>query len=258
MLTMHIVGVIPARYASTRLPAKPLVNLLGRPMIQRVYEQAKKARLLHEVVVATDDERIARAVEAFGGEVVMTSLEIRSGSDRVAAVAEQMSGDIFVNVQGDEPLLNPVMIDQAVQALLDDQQAQIGTLAKRIESADDLLSPNVVKVVFDSSSYALYFSRSVIPHIRENNEPRSWIKHQTFYEHIGLYVFRRESLLKFASLPESSLEKAEKLEQLRALEAGMKIKVALTEFDCVPVDTQDDVEHVIQLLKKKESSVPIN
>lgn len=255
---MHIIGVIPSRYASTRLPAKPLVDLLGKTMVQRVYQQAQQSRLMHEVVVATDDERIASVVKTFGGQVIMTSPEIRSGSDRVAAVAQQLRGDIFVNVQGDEPLINPIMIDQGIQALLDDQQAQIGTLAKKIELPEELTNPGVVKVVLDESSYSLYFSRSAIPHVRENNDPRTWLKHQTFYKHIGLYVYRRESLLKFSGLPESALEKAEKLEQLRALEAGMKIKVALTEFDSVPVDTQSDVERVVQLLKEKESSVPIN
>ncbi|HEY4611367.1 MAG TPA: 3-deoxy-manno-octulosonate cytidylyltransferase [Bacteroidota bacterium] len=253
---MHIVGVIPARYASQRLPAKPLIDLLGKPMVQRVYEQAQKARLLHEVIVATDDERIARAVQSFGGEAVMTSSEIRSGSDRVAAVAEEIRGDIFVNIQGDEPLLNPVMIDQAVQTLLDFPEAQIGTLAKRIESAEELTNPSVVKLVFNHQQYALYFSRSVIPHIRESNDPKRWLSHHPFYKHIGLYVYRRESLLKYASLPESPLEKAEKLEQLRAMEAGMKIKVAVTEFDSIPIDTQADVERVLKLLR--ETPIPIN
>jgi 3-deoxy-manno-octulosonate cytidylyltransferase (CMP-KDO synthetase) len=255
---MHIIGVIPSRYASTRLPAKPLIDLLGKPMVQRVYEQAQQSRLLHQVVVATDDDRIAGAVKAFGGQAVMTSPGIRSGSDRMAAVAEQLRGDIFVNIQGDEPLLNPTIIDQGIQALLDDQQAQIGTLAKKIDAPDVLVNPDVVKVVFDGNSYALYFSRSPIPHVRGNIDTRAWLGHHTFYKHIGLYVFRRESLLKFTKLPESSLEKAEKLEQLRALEAGMKIKVGLTEFDSVSVDTQADVDRVVQLLKKKESSVPIH
>ncbi|MCI0708346.1 MAG: 3-deoxy-manno-octulosonate cytidylyltransferase [Ignavibacteriae bacterium] len=252
---MHIVGIIPSRYASQRLPAKPLVGLLGKPMVQRVYEQAQKARLLHKVIVATDDERIAAVVQSFGGEVAMTSSDIRSGSDRLAAVAETVRGDMFVNIQGDEPLINPVMIDQAVQTLLDAPESHIGTLVKRIESIDELTNPNVVKTVFDSSMHALYFSRSTIPHIRESSDPKSWLAHHTFYKHIGLYVYRRESLLKYASLPESPLEKAEKLEQLRALEAGMKIKVAITEFDSIPVDTQADVEKVIRVLKG--TSIPV-
>lgn len=249
---MHVVGVIPARYASTRLPAKPLVDLLGKPMVQRVYEQAKQSRLLHDVIVATDDERIATAVKAFGGKVMLTSSQIRSGSDRLAVIAEDVRGDIFVNIQGDEPLINPLMIDRAVQVVLDDAHAQIGTLAKKIESADDLHNPNVVKVVVDGGMFALLFSRSVIPHIREQSDPRRWLEHHTFYKHIGLYVFRREALLTFARLPESPLERAEKLEQLRALEAGIKIKVALTEFESVPVDTEEDAQRVRAILAKTE------
>jgi 3-deoxy-manno-octulosonate cytidylyltransferase (CMP-KDO synthetase) len=249
---MHIVGVIPARYASTRLPAKPLVDLLGKPMVQRVYEQAKQSRLLHEVIVATDNERVAAAVEAFGGKVMMTSPQFRSGSDRLAAIAEEVRGDIFVNVQGDEPLINPLMIDQAVQVVLDDAHAQIGTLAKKIELIDEVLNPNVVKVVFDSGMFALLFSRSVIPHVREQGDPRRWLEHHTFYKHIGLYVFRREALLMFAQLPESPLEKAEKLEQLRALEAGIKIKATLTDCESVPVDTEEDAQRVRGILGKTE------
>lgn len=251
---MHIVGVIPARYASTRLPAKPLVNLLGKPMVQRVYEQAKHSRLLHDVIVATDDERIAAVVETFGGNVMMTSPEIPTGSDRLAAVAEDVRGDIFVNIQGDEPLINPLMIDQAIQVVLDDAHAHIGTLAKKIESTDELFNPNVVKVVFDSGMFALLFSRSVIPHVREQSDPRRWLEHHMFYKHIGLYVFRREALLIFAQLPQSPLEKAEKLEQLRALEAGIKIKVALTELESVPVDTEEDAQRVRAILAKTEQA----
>ena len=252
---MHIVGVIPARYGSQRLPAKPLIDLLGKPMIQRVYEQARKARLLHEVVVATDDERIAKVVEGFGGEVAMTSPEIPSGSDRLAAVAQDRRGDMFVNIQGDEPLMNPVMIDQGIQTLLDSPEAHIGTLVKKIESVDDLLNANVVKAVFDSSMFALYFSRAVIPYVREHSNPNSWLMQHTYYKHIGLYVFRRDSLLKFSMLPESPLERTEKLEQLRALDAGMKIKIAMTEHDSIPVDTKADAEKVIAVLKEFSVSI---
>lgn len=251
---MHIVGVIPARYASSRLPAKPLVDLLGKPMVQRVYEQAKQSRLLHDVIVATDNERIATVVRAFGGNAIMTSPQIRSGSDRLAAIAEELRGDLFVNIQGDEPLINPQMIDQAVQVVLDDARAQIGTLAKKIESTEELLNPNVVKVVFDSGMFALLFSRSVIPHVREQSDPQRWLEYHTFFKHVGLYVFQREALLRFAQLPESSLEKAEKLEQLRALEAGITIKVALTEFDSVPVDTEEDARRVRAILAKTEDA----
>jgi 3-deoxy-manno-octulosonate cytidylyltransferase (CMP-KDO synthetase) len=249
---MRIVGVIPARYGSQRLPAKPLVDLLGKPMVQRVYEQAKQSRLLHDIIVATDDERIARAVEAFGGKVMMTSPQLPTGSDRIAAVAEVVRGDIFVNIQGDEPLMHPAMIDLAIQILLDDTHAQIGTLVKKIESADELLNPNVVKVVCDGKMFALLFSRSVIPHVREQTDARRWLEHHTFYKHVGLYTYRREALRMFAQLPESSLERAEKLEQLRALEAGIKMKVALTEFETVPVDTEEDVGRVRTILAKTE------
>ena len=245
-----VVGVIPARYASQRLPAKPLVNLLGKPMVQRVYEQAKKARLLSRVTVATDDARIADTVRGFGGDVVLTAPEIRSGSDRVAAVAAQSEGDIFLNIQGDEPLIAPEMIDQAARILIDDANADVGTLAKKITSVDELLNHGVVKVVVDKNLFALYFSRSVIPFIRDEADMSKWLAHRTFYKHIGLYVFRREFLLGFSTLHESGLEQSEKLEQLRILENGHRIKVGFTEFDSIPIDTQADVERVVSILKQ--------
>jgi len=244
-----IVGVIPARYASQRLPAKPLIDLLGKPMIQRVYEQASKARLLDQVVVATDDARIEMVVRKFGGDVMLTAPEIRSGSDRVAAVAEKMKGDIFVNIQGDEPLIAPEMIDEAVQVLLDDPEAPVGTLAKRIESTDELLNPGVVKVALAENRYALYFSRSVIPYLRDIPNQREWLRHAVFYKHIGLYVFRADFLKIYSAAVESRLELAEKLEQLRVLESGHKIKAGITRFDSIPVDTKEDVDRVIQILK---------
>jgi len=246
-----VVGVIPARYASQRLPAKPLVDLLGKSLVQRVYEQAAKATKLHHLVIATDDQRIAEAVNLFGGKVVMTSPEIKSGSDRVAAVAEAVEGDIFVNIQGDEPLIPPAMIDQGVQLLLDDREAVLGTLAKRIESTDDVFNPSVAKVVIDSKGYALYFSRSPIPHRRDAHSRDQWLEDAIYYKHIGLYVFRREFLATYAAMGESNLERLEKLEQLRALEHGYRIKVGITEFDSIPVDTPEDVEKVIQILKAK-------
>jgi 3-deoxy-manno-octulosonate cytidylyltransferase (CMP-KDO synthetase) len=228
------------------------VDLLGKPMVQRVYERARQARMLHEVVVATDDERIAVVVRDFGGMAVMTSREMSSGSDRVAAVAEQMRGDVFVNVQGDEPLLPPSMIDDAVQALLDDPRAAVSTLARPIESVEELINPSVVKVVFNHDRYGMYFSRSPIPHLRDILDPADWVKHHTYYKHVGLYVFRREALLRYAQLPESRLERAERLEQLRMLEAGFSVKIALTEQDSIPVDTPEDVERVVTILREKE------
>ncbi|MBI3587113.1 MAG: 3-deoxy-manno-octulosonate cytidylyltransferase [Ignavibacteriales bacterium] len=247
----YVVGVIPARYASQRLPAKPLIDLLGKTMIQRVYEQAKQASLLNQVVVATDDKRIADVVKSFGGEVVLTDPQIKSGSDRVAAVAKQIKGDMFVNVQGDEPLIAPEMIDTAVQVVLDDEKALIGTLVKKIEIEQELINPSIVKVVVGSDQYALYFSRSVIPWIRDSTNPLDWLKHHTFYKHIGLYVFRKDFLLKYSAMPESSLEKAERLEQLRILENGFRIKVGITQHDSIPIDTQEDVDRVLGILKRK-------
>ena len=243
-----VIGVIPARYASQRLPAKPLVDLLGKPMIERVYEQASKARLLDQVVVATDDARIEMVVKKFGGDVMLTAPGIRSGSDRVAAVAEKMQGDIFVNIQGDEPLIVPEMIDEAVQVLLDDPAVPVGTLAKKIESTDELFNPGVVKVALAENRFALYFSRSVIPFLRDIPDQREWLRHATFYKHIGIYVFRADFLKTYAGLKESRLEIAEKLEQLRVLEGGYRIKVGITRFDSVPVDTAEDVDRVVQLL----------
>jgi 3-deoxy-manno-octulosonate cytidylyltransferase (CMP-KDO synthetase) len=249
----RVVGVIPARYASQRLPAKPLLDLLGKTMVQRVYEQAKKARRLNQVIVATDDERIAVAVRAFGGDVVVTPPEIKSGSDRVAAVAARNDGDIFLNIQGDEPLIKPQMIDQAAEILIDDPGALVGTLAKRIESLEELLNPGIVKVVVDKNSCALYFSRSVIPFIRDDRDSSIWLAKRTFYKHIGLYVFRKDFLLGFAKMPESSLEQSEKLEQLRILENGYKIKVGFTEHDSIPIDTRADADRVIDILKNQHN-----
>lgn len=252
--TLTAIGVIPARYASQRLPAKPLVDLLGKPMIQRVYEQAGKARTLGRIIVATDDERIASVVRGFSGEVVMTPPELRSGSDRVAAVAADLHADLVVNIQGDEPLLVPEMVDQAVHTLVNDPGASVGTLGKTIARLDELQNPGVVKVVVDRRSRALYFSRSVIPFVRDGADPRSWLQRHRFLKHIGLYVFRREALLKYAQAEESPLERAEKLEQLRALEQGLLIAVGLTEHDTVPVDTTEDAERVREILRASQEN----
>ncbi len=248
-----VIGVIPARYGSQRLSAKPLIDLLGKTMVERVYAQAKKAKLLDRVLVATDDRRIEEAVIKFGGEAVMTSPKIKSGSDRIAAVAEKTDGDIFVNIQGDEPLMAPQMIDEAIRVVLDDDNAHVGTLAKEIQTVEELLNPAVVKVVLRSDRYALYFSRSPIPYVRDAAEFRQWLKHQTFYKHIGLYVFRKSFLKRYAKMSESSLEKSERLEQLRILENGYTIKVALTALDSFPIDTLEDVERVLAVLKSSNT-----
>lgn len=247
----RVVAVIPARYASQRLPGKPLIDLLGKTMIQRVYEQASKSSLLSQVVVATDDDRIASAVRAFGGEVIMTSSAIRSGSDRVAAIASVLPAEIFVNVQGDEPLIAPQMIDEVIRVVLDDPGADVGTLARQIDSPADLFNPAVVKVVLSADRTALYFSRSVIPFFRDEADQSQWLSRHVFYKHVGIYVFRRSFLVKYPFLSESVLERAEKLEQLRILEHGFRIKVGITSFESISVDTQEDVGRVMEVLKSR-------
>lgn len=247
----RIIAVIPARYASQRLPAKPLVDLLGKTMIQRVYEQVRKASLPTKVVVATDDQRIADAVRAFGGDVMMTSPDIKSGSDRVAAVAREIPGEIFVNVQGDEPLIAPAMIDEAISVVLNEPTASVGTLVKKIDSLDDLLNPAVVKVVLSLGHDALYFSRTAIPFLRDVKDQSQWLSSHAFFKHVGIYVFRKDFLMSYAAMPESGLERAERLEQLRILERGFRIKVGITEHDSVPIDTPEDVRRVVDLLRTK-------
>jgi 3-deoxy-manno-octulosonate cytidylyltransferase (CMP-KDO synthetase) len=238
------VAIIPARYASQRLPAKPLADIAGKPMIQHVFERASKATLVNAVLVATDDERIAAAVRAFGGHAVMTPPSLESGSDRIAYVARSMADtDIVVNVQGDEPLLAPAMIDEAVRPLLENPGLPVGTLVRRIETPHELFNPGIVKVVLDKDGYCLYFSRSVIPYGRDHPQG-DWLDSSAYYKHVGLYVFRREFLLHYAQLPRTPLEIAEKLEQLRILEHGYKIKAAITTHDSKPVDTVEDLERI--------------
>lgn len=237
------VAIIPARYASQRLPAKPLADIFGKPMVQHVYERASRARFVAKVAVATDDQRIADAVKRFGGTVVMTPAEVQSGTDRIAlAAAEFPEADIVLNVQGDEPLIAPDMIDEGVR-LIAESSAHVGTLVKRIGRHDELINPNVVKVVLGADGACLYFSRSAIPFGRDRS-PDQWLAAFPYYKHIGLYVFRRDFLLRYPTLTQTPLELAEKLEQLRILEHGYAIKAAVTEYDSIPVDTQDDLERV--------------
>jgi 3-deoxy-manno-octulosonate cytidylyltransferase (CMP-KDO synthetase) len=246
---LRSVVVIPARYASQRLPAKPLADILGKSMIQHVYERAHRATSVERVLVATDDERIVAAVEAFGGEAIMTPAVLQSGSDRVAYVARELSDvDLIVNVQGDEPLLAPEMIDEAVKVLIGDPEPVVSTLAQKIEVSEELFNPNVVKVVLDTDGNCLYFSRSPIPFGRDRDQT-DWLSRHIYFKHVGLYVFRREFLTRFTSLQQSPLELMEKLEQLRILEHGYKIKAAVTRYDSIPVDTPADLEKVRALLQ---------
>ena len=226
---------------------------MGRPMVQHVYERASKAKLVSEVIVATDDERIASAVRGFGGRVEMTSATHETGTDRLAEVAARLDADIVVNVQGDEPLIDPAMIDQAIEPLLDDPAIPMATLKCRIKTLHDFLSPNVVKVVSDPKGNVLYFSRSPLPFFRDK-----WndLKDDAFvsgkllcYKHVGLYVYRREFLPVFAGLAPTYLELAEKLEQLRVLENGYRIKIVETDFESIGVDTPADLDKVLAKLK---------
>ena len=242
----QVVVVIPSRYAATRLPGKPLVNLAGKPMVQRVYEQAKLAQTVHRVLVATDDQRIVDAVLAFGGEARMTRSDHRTGTERIAEVAAHEAGDVFVNVQGDEPLIDPVAVDAAVAALLEDPAAQIATVATPIRHVPDIMDPNVVKTVLDFDSNALYFSRAPVPWVRDTPQK----VHVKYWKHLGLYVFQRDALLEYPTLPQGELEKIEQLEQLRWLENGWKIRVAEVEHDAVSVDVPEDVTRVEKLLQK--------
>ncbi len=240
---LSVVGLIPARYASKRFPGKALAVLGGKPLIQHVVERASRAKGLSEVVVATDDVRIAEAVRGFGGTARMTAARHPSGTDRIAEVARDLACDLVVNIQGDEPLVDPADIDAAVAPLLDDPSVPMGTLAcpLPLEQAAD---PNAVKVVVGTNGFALYFSRAPIPYLRDGHGGGS----SPYLLHIGLYVYRREVLLRLASLPPTPLEERERLEQLRALEHGIRIRVVLTERASLGVDTPEDLERVRRLL----------
>ena len=249
---MKITAIIPARFASTRFPGKALADIMGKPMVQHVYERTSRAGLVSEVIVATDDKRVADAVRAFGGRVEMTAAEHETGTDRLAEVAARIDADLIVNVQGDEPLIEPAMIDEAIAPLAADDLIRMGTLKSRIRTLHDFLSPNVVKVVTDTRGFALYFSRSPLPNFRDK-----WndLKDEAFvagrllcHKHVGLYVYRRDFLLEFAQMAPTPLEQAEKLEQLRALENGHRIRVVETEHESIGVDTPADLEKVIEKL----------
>lgn len=236
---MTAVVIIPARYDSTRFPGKPLYPLRGIPVIQHVYENSNRARLTDEVMVATDSETIFEKVVSFGGKAVMTDKKHPSGTDRIAEVAGSIDCDIIVNVQGDEPLIRPEMIDDVI-SLLEDKRASVGTLRKKIEDPNEIADPNIVKVVCDREGFALYFSRATIPF----RAPHSEIRTPHYYKHIGIYSYRRDILLTLAGTEQTSLEKTEKLEQLRALEKGIRIKVRETFFETYGIDTPEDLERV--------------
>ena len=241
----RIVGVIPARYGSSRFEGKVLADIAGKPMIQWVYERASQSKTLDELFVAVDDPRVQSKVEGFGGKAIMTGVHHKSGTDRIAEVVEKMAADIIVNIQGDQPLIDPNMIDEAVQPMIDNPEIRMSTLKRKIEK-DEFDDPGVVKVVVDERDFALYFSRSLIPYPRYDENMR-------VYEHVGLYVYRKDFLLEISQMPQGHLEKIESLEQLRVLEKGHKILVVETKMDKaagISVDTPEDLERVERLIDK--------
>lgn len=247
---MKAIAVIPARYASTRLPGKPLLDICGKPLIQHVWETVSRARGLDEVVVATDDARIAHAVQAFGGKVCMTSPDCRSGSDRVREVAASLAADVYVNVQGDEPLLEASAIERLRDVFTEDASVQVATLCSRI-SEEQARSPHQVKVIRDHAGNALYFSRAPLPFVRESGESTE------FLGHVGIYAYRADALRGFASLPFSPLEQAEKLEQLRFLQAGIPVRVLEVPPMGAGVDTPEDLERVCAVVRKRRHEVAL-
>jgi 3-deoxy-manno-octulosonate cytidylyltransferase (CMP-KDO synthetase) len=248
-LPLQVVAVIPARFASTRFPGKPLADIDGRPMIEHVYRRAAASPIVSQVIVATDDLRIATTVRGFGGQVRLTRADHATGTDRLAEVAAKLDCDVVVNVQGDEPLLDSRAIAEAVAPFADDASVSITTLYRRIINPAELTNPNIVKLVLDRAGFVLYFSRAPIPHARD---PRGgW---PPLYRHVGLYAYRRSALMVMASLEPTPLERAESLEQLRALEHGIRIKAVETAYESMGVDTPEDLDQVRRLLEVPTSN----
>ncbi|MBS1647626.1 MAG: 3-deoxy-manno-octulosonate cytidylyltransferase [Bacteroidetes bacterium] len=245
-----ILGIIPARYASTRFPGKPLIPIQGKSMIQRVYEQAQKSKKLQKIVVATDDERIFNHVKSFGGHVLMTQAQHPSGTDRCYDALQQIheTYNYVINIQGDEPFIDPTQIDLLAQQC--DGKTELATLMIPVDTHEVLFDTGEVKITFNTQYEALYFSREVIPHLK-NIDKKEWHTHHTYYRHVGMYAYRTDVLQKITQLAPSSLEKAESLEQLRWIENGFKIKVAVTHFDSHCIDTPEDVDKVLRLMKLK-------
>ncbi|MFH1074003.1 MAG: 3-deoxy-manno-octulosonate cytidylyltransferase [Candidatus Firestonebacteria bacterium] len=243
---MRIIGVIPARLGATRFPGKVIADIMGKPMIWWVWKQAKKAKLISDVYIATDDKRIYDVVKSFGGKAIMTSKRHKSGTDRIAEAVKNIKADIVVNIQGDEPLIRPEMLDKAVLPLIKDKKLVMSTLVCRVSDKKLMRDSNIVKVAVDKDGNALYFSRSAIPsQARAEN-------FKYFLKHIGVYVYRKDFLLKYVALKQSKLEKTEKLEQLRVLENGYKIITVETKFDTVPVDTEADLKKVVKNIKNND------
>lgn len=246
---MNVVCIIPSRYESSRFPGKPLADLCGKPMIQHVYERVLKARTVSYAAVATDHDGIFAAVRRFGGQAIMTAATHRSGTDRIAEAVAGLGlddRDIVVNIQGDQPLFEPSQVDEVVQPLLDDPAVPMSTLIYKIRRPEEITHPNAVKVVFDRDHFALYFSRSTIPYVRDAGLMAD------YYKHHGIYAYRKGFLDRFTQLPQGTLERMEALEQLRALEHGYRIKVVETPHDSVEVDTREELARVARILEGKE------
>jgi len=250
MIKEKIIGIIPARYDSQRLPGKPLVDINGKPLIYHVWKAAKQSKFLNKILIATDDKRIEKVCRQFNAECVMTSNDIKSGSDRIIQALQSLNEfyDYIVNIQGDEPLITGQLIDSLILKTID-TQADVGTIISKINDKDELFNPSVVKIVIDDNDFALYFSRSPIPFIRDISEEQ-WLAAHTFYKHIGIYCYNNQSLLKFGKLPQSDLEKAEKLEQLRLMQAGAKYISLKTNIPLYGVDTKEDLEKVRKIMKE--------
>jgi len=243
---MDVIGIIPARYRSKRLEGKVLADIWGKPMIQYVWEQASHASLLDDLIVACDDERIESCVKGFGGKAILTAREHLSGTDRITEIIYSLDVKVVINIQADEPLIHSSMIDDLARCLLDDSNLVMATLIKKTEDKDEIFSENVVKVVVDKYNFALFFSRLPIPYCRDKEE----LEKTNYFKHIGLYGYTKDFLFVYKNLPEGDLEKKEKLEQLRVLEAGYRIKCIETNFDTVSVDTEEDLKKVREILKK--------
>lgn len=243
---MNVIGVIPARYQSTRFEGKVLADILGKPMIQHVWERGKESLLLDDLIIACDDERVAAVAKEFGAKVVLTAKAHASGTDRIIEVVNPLDVKIVINIQGDEPLIHPTMIDTVAQALLDENTVSMATIMKKIEDPNEINDPHVVKVVVDKNNFALYFSRAAIPHHAQNSEAKAVV----YYKHIGLYGYTKDFLFTYKNLPVSDLERIECLEQLRVLGEGFRIKVIETKYDTVGVDTPEDLEKVKLCLRK--------
>lgn len=244
---MDVIGVIPARYSSTRFEGKVLADILGKPMVRHVWERARQSMLLDDLIIACDNERVASVAKGFGAKVVLTAKGHHCGTDRIIEVVNPLDVRIVINIQSDEPLIHPMMIDAVAQALLDDSSVSMATIIKRIEGPKDLEDPNVVKAVVDKNNFALYFSRAPIPYFVKESQSAPAV----YYKHIGLYGYTKDFLFIYKNLPASNLERAESLEQLRVLEEGFRIKAIETKYDTIGVDTPQDLEKVKQYLQKE-------